>query len=375
MVDTFHDADVLAKASELKAKWAELAAPHIRKLEKRAEEIRRSVANETTSVNTAKLQRGTGTDRSATPRLATPHRLNLIKALLATGDSSWLRALLKQRQMRVHIYRVSGQATEIADLNDPEQCQRMLDDLMEVMPTGESSQLGTDVSAILKTFRGGSLSAIVMFTDGVTTRGEDIPSAARAAARAGIPLHLIGVGDAADPPDLDSQRSAGRGGDSRQRSPGDRGPSFQAGARHARFGAGDAFRNPQRRAGGAGSPDGSTRPAGKTRQSALRASTEGSGRKDVHCRVSKIGPATRGCRTGKRPPRTTRIRRRGEAPARPARRWLSPVRLPLREGIVRTRIGCDPRQQVDRHRRLLAQRQPGPSQAGSHVDQSVSDRR
>ena len=34
---------------------------------------------------------------------------------------------------------------------------------------------GNDVSAILKTFRGGSLNAIVMFTDGVTTSGEDLP--------------------------------------------------------------------------------------------------------------------------------------------------------------------------------------------------------
>ena len=61
--------------------------------------------------------------------------------------------------MRVHVYRVSGQTTQMADLNDPEQCDKLLEELMDVMPTGESSQLGTGVAGVLKTFRGGSLNA------------------------------------------------------------------------------------------------------------------------------------------------------------------------------------------------------------------------
>lgn len=202
VVDTFRDPEVRAKADTLKAKWAELAAPRIRKLEDRAAEIRRDVSNDTSAVDTARLKSELADIEVRLQDLRTPHRLNLIKALLASGDSDWLRTLLKRKQMRVHIYRVSGQVTRIAELNDPEQSQKMLDELMDVMPTGESSQLGNDVNAILKTFRGGSLSAIVMFTDGVTTKGEDLPSAARSAARAGVPLHLIGVGDAAEPPDL-----------------------------------------------------------------------------------------------------------------------------------------------------------------------------
>ena len=57
-------------------------------------------------------------------------------------------------------------------------------------------------AALLKAFRGGSLAAVVMFTDGVTTAGDDLPTAGRAAARAGVPLYLVAVGDAKDPPDL-----------------------------------------------------------------------------------------------------------------------------------------------------------------------------
>ena len=104
--------------------------------------------------------------------------------------------------MRVHVYRVAGQATQMAELNDREGCEKLLADLDDVMPTGEASQLGTGVESVLKAFRGGSLNAIVMFTDGVTTKGDDMPAAGKLAARAGVPLYLVGLGDAADPPDL-----------------------------------------------------------------------------------------------------------------------------------------------------------------------------
>jgi hypothetical protein len=202
VVDTFRDPDVRAEAETLKSKWAELAVPRIRKLEDCAAEIRRDLARDTSAIDNTRLKSDLADIETRLQDLRTPHRLNLVKALLASGDCDWLRALLKRKQMRVHVYRVSGQATRTADLSDPEQCQKLLDELMDVMPVGESSRLGNDVNAILKTFRGGSLSGIVMFTDGVTTRGEDLPAAARSAARAGVPLHLIGVGDAAEPPDL-----------------------------------------------------------------------------------------------------------------------------------------------------------------------------
>ena len=55
---------------------------------------------------------------------------------------------------------------------------------------------------MLKSFRGGSLSAIVAFTDGVVTNGDDLPRAGREAARSNVPLYLVGLGDSYDPPDL-----------------------------------------------------------------------------------------------------------------------------------------------------------------------------
>ncbi len=75
--------------------------------------------------------------------------------------------------------------------------------LMKLTAEGDSSRLGEGVESVLKAFQGGSLAAIIMLTDGVTTAGDDLPKAAREASRAGVPLFLVGVGDAWEPPDLE----------------------------------------------------------------------------------------------------------------------------------------------------------------------------
>jgi hypothetical protein len=202
VVDSFHDPAVQARAEELKQAWERIAAPRVQALQDRTDEINRQITKDPNSADAARFRDELAQIDARLQDLKTPHRFNLIKAMLATGSGDWLQAFLRQRQMRVHVYRVSSQATRMAELNDPAQCAKLLDELMDVTPAGESSQLGGGVESVLKTFRGGSLNAIVMFTDGVTTRGEDLVGASRTAARAGVPLHLIGVGDAAEPPDL-----------------------------------------------------------------------------------------------------------------------------------------------------------------------------
>src|SRR5262245_52208325 len=187
VVDNFRDSAVRAKADELKREWEKIAAPRIKALKERAEEINRTISRDPNSADAVRHREELAQIEARVLDLQTPHRLNLVKAMLASGLGEWLQAFLKQRQMRVHVYRVSAQATQIAELNDPEQCQKLLDEIMDVMPTGETSQLGTGVASVVKTFRGGSLNAVVMFTDGVTTRGEDLPTAAKAAGRAGVP--------------------------------------------------------------------------------------------------------------------------------------------------------------------------------------------
>ena len=60
----------------------------------------------------------------------------------------------------------------------------------------DSSQLGTAVRQVLNDFRGSSLSGIIMFTDGVTTEGEDLVKVSSYARQRGVPLYFVGIGDA-----------------------------------------------------------------------------------------------------------------------------------------------------------------------------------
>ena len=95
------------------------------------------------------------------------------------------KALVGGRQVRVHVYRAAGGASRFASLEDPAACEALLADLMDVAPGGEASRLGDGVNQVLKEFRGGSLNAVVGFTDGVTTAGEELSAAGRAAGPGG----------------------------------------------------------------------------------------------------------------------------------------------------------------------------------------------
>ncbi|MBA4186462.1 MAG: hypothetical protein C0467_00445 [Planctomycetaceae bacterium] len=146
-----------------------------------------------------------------------PQRLALARLLLTHKDGPWLERLLKEKEVKVHIYavdsatpRVVSQIYETEDLPGANKALRDLvwdetknDKKGGYRELGTESRLGDGLEAILKAFRGGSLAAVIMLTDGVTTAGDDLPKAAREAARAGVPLYFVGVGDAWEVPDLE----------------------------------------------------------------------------------------------------------------------------------------------------------------------------
>jgi hypothetical protein len=134
--------------------------------------------------------------------LSEADRLRLAKLLVARPDSDLLTRLLTERQVKVHLYSIADQAKLVAELNEPGDAAAGREAVNQLKPDGESSRLGDCVRAVLKSFRGGSLAGVIAFTDGVTTVGEDLASAGRDAARAGVPLYLVGIGDAREPPDL-----------------------------------------------------------------------------------------------------------------------------------------------------------------------------
>ncbi|MDX1962616.1 MAG: VWA domain-containing protein [Pirellulales bacterium] len=74
--------------------------------------------------------------------------------------------------------------------------------LKAVQPVGKTSRLGAGVLQLLEERRGNPPSAIVIFTDGVTTSGPEISAAATTARRQGVPLVTVGVGGATEMQDL-----------------------------------------------------------------------------------------------------------------------------------------------------------------------------
>jgi hypothetical protein len=132
-------------------------------------------------------------------------RLQLAQILLTRSKPDWLAALLSQNQVKIHVYHCSGRAARMIDVTDPADSSQQaaaLDALRELRPEGESSQLGTAVRQVLNDFRGSSLAAIIMLTDGVTTEGEELVPASRYAAQLGVPLFFIGIGDAQEIRDI-----------------------------------------------------------------------------------------------------------------------------------------------------------------------------
>jgi hypothetical protein len=129
-------------------------------------------------------------------------RLRLAKQLLLRPGSDWIEKLLIEKQLKVHLYSMADDVRAVASLDDDTDLGGAREAVEALKPEGASSRLGDGLQAVLKTFRGGSLTAIIAFTDGVTTAGDDLPKAGREAARAGVPLYLVGIGESQDPFDI-----------------------------------------------------------------------------------------------------------------------------------------------------------------------------
>jgi uncharacterized membrane protein len=134
-----------------------------------------------------------------------PSRLQLAQALLLDADPDWLQVLRRRRQLKVHLYHLdtAGRALRLkavgdVDLNDLEDSQALAQArqlLEQLQPHATDTRLGTAVRQILDQFRGSSLTALILLTDGVTTRDETLAQVADYAAQKGVPLFLVGLGN------------------------------------------------------------------------------------------------------------------------------------------------------------------------------------
>jgi hypothetical protein len=127
------------------------------------------------------------------------HRLKLAQLLLTRPGADWLDRLLAEKRVKVHVFALDVQARPVGTVSEAGDAAAARDALLALRPEGDESHLGDGVEAVAKAFQGGSLAAVVVFTDGVTTAGATLPKAAEAA---GVPLYLVGVGDPWVVPDL-----------------------------------------------------------------------------------------------------------------------------------------------------------------------------
>jgi hypothetical protein len=131
-------------------------------------------------------------------------RLRLAQTILTDKNEDWLATLLTRRKVRLHVYRCSTRAARLESATVPEEIAKATKAIstLRADPANDSSQLGTAVRQVLNDFRGSSLSAVILLSDGVTTEGEDLGTVAKYAAQMGVPLFFIGIGDSLEQRDL-----------------------------------------------------------------------------------------------------------------------------------------------------------------------------
>ncbi len=129
------------------------------------------------------------------------NRLALAQGFLARDDGKFLREL--QKKHRVRLYFVSDATRSLPEINKPEQIAGVIDLVKKAEPRGDQSRLGAGIRQVLTELRGVPPTAIVLLTDGQTTEGETVAKAAEFAARKGVPLFPIGLGDPEAPRDIE----------------------------------------------------------------------------------------------------------------------------------------------------------------------------
>jgi hypothetical protein len=138
--------------------------------------------------------------------LREPDRLALAKALVTRPQGDWLTTLLTKRKAKVHVYHCSTRAHfgRIANVSEEEDLKGAAEAINKLSadPQNDSSQLGWAVHQVINDFRGLSLAAVVMLTDGVTTEGEHLDKVSKYAAEKRVPLFFVGLGDSREAKDL-----------------------------------------------------------------------------------------------------------------------------------------------------------------------------
>lgn len=126
-------------------------------------------------------------------------RYELAKSLLLQQDARRWREW--EERYRVEVFLLSetlrplDAAAPAEGGNRPQALEQAASLLRASQPTGKESLLGTGLLELLEARRGTPPAAIVLLSDGITTRGPLPSDAAEVAKQQGVPLYCIGVGE------------------------------------------------------------------------------------------------------------------------------------------------------------------------------------
>lgn len=129
-------------------------------------------------------------------------RLDQVRELLGRDDARFLSKL--SRRFRVRIYRFDRNA-ELLVHDDAWKPPGLPPEIDSLTADGAGTRPASAVRRVLDELRGTSPSAIIVFTDGISTMGERdaLTSVAELAARRGVPLYPVGVGRGGPARDLE----------------------------------------------------------------------------------------------------------------------------------------------------------------------------
>jgi uncharacterized membrane protein len=116
-------------------------------------------------------------------------RLNMAKTILLQEDARLLSELEQKYHVKVFRMGRSLRAVDAAEAALPE-------NIRAIQAREDSSRLGDNIRDVLDLQRGRPTAAIIVLTDGVTTAGPSLGDVSKYSRRKGIPLHIVGLGNA-----------------------------------------------------------------------------------------------------------------------------------------------------------------------------------
>lgn len=130
-------------------------------------------------------------------------RIGIARAILTENQGRFLATIL-ERKFRIHLYHLSARAEKIAVISKPEEISEALS-LIRALKTDashDSSKIGNACRQVLNDFRGTPLGAVVLFSDGVVTDGEELSKVTKFAVQSAVPFFAIGLGEEMEPRDF-----------------------------------------------------------------------------------------------------------------------------------------------------------------------------